>query len=199
MEVLLLGCPTVKPRKSCKKRNDANYPIKKRRQSKKSCCDRKIIVKKQIVQVNIPQSAIGITGAVGASEFGYIYNLTRRVVAKEEDVIFDNNGILTPGIIHVPGTTEITVVSSGNYEFTFSASGAEPSQFALFLNGTLIPGTIYGSGAGQQNNGQAIIALSSGDVLTLRNYSSGAAVTLQTLVGGTQPNVNASVLIKKLN
>jgi hypothetical protein len=79
-------------------------------------------------------------------------------------------------------------------------SGVEPNQFALFLNGTLIPGTIYGSGGGtQQTNGQAIIALGMGDILTLRNYSSASAVTLQTLAGGTQTNVNASVIIKKLN
>ncbi|MCM3628199.1 hypothetical protein M3194_12575 [Paenibacillus glycanilyticus] len=198
-----MGCPAVKPKKSCKKKTDAICPAKKRHQSKKSCCCKKIIVKKQIVQVNIPQSAIGTAGAVApsfVSEFGYIYNLAGQVVAKEEDVIFDTNGTLTPGIIHAPGTAEITVMSPGHYELTVSASGEGPSQFALFLNGILVPGTIYGSGAGtQQNNGQAIIALSAGDVLTLRNHSSVAAVTLRTLVGGTQPNVNASILIKKLN
>ena len=227
MEVLLLGCPAVKPKKSCKKKPDAVCPTKKRRRSKQSCCCRKIIVKKQIVQVNIPQSAIdtagavgiaGIVGAIGAagpagpagptgatgpafvSEFGYIYNLTGRVVAIEEDVIFDTNGILTPGIIHAPGTTEIAVINSGNYEVTFSVSAVEPGQFALFINGNLVPGTVYGSGAGtQQNNGQAIIALSAGNVLTLRNHSSAAPVSLQTLAGGTQTNVNASILLKKLN
>ena len=79
-------------------------------------------------------------------------------------------------------------------------SGVEPSQFALFLNGAPVAGTVYGSGAGtQQNNGQAIIAIAAGDVLTLRNHSSAAAVTLQTLAGGTQTNVNASIVITKLN
>ncbi|MNV78336.1 hypothetical protein D3C71_1718200 [compost metagenome] len=76
----------------------------------------------------------------------------------------------------------------------------EPNQFALFLNGTEAAGTVYGSGAGtQQTNGQAILALSSGDVLTLRNHSSAAAVTLQTLAGGTQANVNASIVLKQLS
>jgi hypothetical protein len=62
-------------------------------------------------------------------------------------------------------------------------------------------GSGYGSGAGtQQNYGQAIIAVAAGDILTLRNHTSAAAVTLQTLAGGTQTNnVNASILIKKLN
>jgi hypothetical protein len=33
----------------------------------------------------------------------------------------------------------------------------------------------------------------------LVNHTSAAAVTLQTLAGGTQTNVNASIVIKKLN
>ena len=79
-------------------------------------------------------------------------------------------------------------------------SGTEPNQFALFLNGSPVPGTVYGSGAGtQQNNGQAIFTIAAGDVLTLRNHSSAAAVGLASLIGGTQANVNASIVIKKLN
>jgi hypothetical protein len=70
---------------------------------------------------------------------------------------------------------------------------------ALFVDGAVVPGTGYGSGAGtQQNNGQAIFTVSSGAVLTLRNHSSPAALALQTLSGGTQQNVDASVLIKQL-
>ncbi|BBH23675.1 hypothetical protein Back11_50200 [Paenibacillus baekrokdamisoli] len=39
---------------------------------------------------------------------------------------------------HAPGTTQIAVTNPGNYEVTFSVSGVEPGQFALFLNGALI-------------------------------------------------------------
>jgi hypothetical protein len=78
-------------------------------------------------------------------------------------------------------------------------SGVEPSQFGLFVNGSPVAGTIYGSGAGtQQDSGQAILTLGAGDAIRLVNHSSAAAVTLQTLAGGTQTNVNASVVIKKL-
>jgi hypothetical protein len=67
------------------------------------------------------------------------------------------------------------------------------------VNGSAIAGGVYGSGAGtQQDNGHAIVHLGVGDVLTLRNHSSAAAVTLQTLAGGTQTNVNASILIEQL-
>lgn len=131
---------------------------------------------------------------------GFIYNVSAQTVPIEADIIFDTNGILKPGITHVPGTTEIVVTNPGSYEVAYSASAVEPNQFALCVNGTPATGTVYGSGAGtQHNNGQAIIPLDAGDVLTLRNHSSAAAVTLQTLAGGTQTNVNASVIIKKIS
>jgi hypothetical protein len=47
--------------------------------------------------------------------------------------------------------------------------------------------------------GQVIVELNKDDVLTLVNYSSDAAVGLQSLAGGRQENVNASISILKLN
>jgi hypothetical protein len=121
-------------------------------------------------------------------------------VAIEADVTFGNNGVLTSGITHAPGNAGVAFTIAGDYKVTFSVSGVEPGQFALFLNGAMVAGTDYGSGAGtQQNTGQAIITIAANDVLTLRNHSSAAAVGLQTLAGGTQANVNASVLVQKLN
>ena len=151
-----------------------------------------------------PTGSTGATGATGAagglSVYGYIYNLSAQTVAIEADITFDTNGIITAGITHAPGTSQVLFTTPGDYLVTFSVSGVEPSQFALFLNGAPIAGTVYGSGAGtQQNNGQAIITIAASDVLTLRNHSSAAAVTLQTLAGGTQTNVNASIVITKLN
>jgi hypothetical protein len=122
------------------------------------------------------------------------------VIALEAPILFDTNGLITPGIIHTPGTASILVVEAGDYEVTFSVSGVEPNQFALFLNGAPVPGTVYGSGAGtQQNTGQVLLTIPAGGVLTLHNHTSAAAVILQTLAGGIQTNVNASIIIKKLN
>ncbi|MGE8001510.1 collagen-like protein, partial [Lysinibacillus sp. NPDC093190] len=73
-------------------------------------------------------------------------------------------------------------------------------QFTLFLNGAPVTQAVYGSGAGtQQNTGQVIISIPSSGFLTLRNHSSAAAVILQTLAGGTQTNVNASIILKMLS
>jgi hypothetical protein len=114
---------------------------------------------------------------------------------------------MTSGITHLAGTPGITITSPGTYLVTFSVSGTEPNQFALFVNGSPVlvndspvpDAVVYGSGAGtQQNNGQAIITLAVNDVLTLQNHSSAAAVGLPSVTGGTQANVNASIVLEKL-
>ena len=123
-------------------------------------------------------------------------------MAINADVTFDHNGVMTAGITHAsgtPGAQEIALTSAGDYKVTYSTSGTEPSQFALFMNGALVPGTIYASGAGtQQNVGQVIATFPAGALLTLRNHSSSAAVGLATPIGGTEASVNASVTIEKL-
>lgn len=146
-----------------------------------------------------PPGPTGPAGSSGLSQYGYVYNLGAEVVPVEADIAFDTNGVLTPGITHPPGAAGITFVDPGTYKITFSVSGVEPNQMALFVNSALVSGTVYGSGAGtQQNIGQAILTIAAGDILTVRNHTSAAAVTLQTLAGGTQSNVNASVTIEKL-
>ena len=156
-----------------------------------------------------PAGATGATGPAGATgttgttvlDFVYVYNLTAlSTIAIEADVPFDTNGPITSGFTHAPGDTGINVINSGTYKVHFVVAGVEPNQFAIFVNGA--PSayvSVYGSGAGTQPNvGHAILVLSAGDVVTLRNHSSAAAVTLQTLAGGTQTNVNASVIIERL-
>jgi len=99
--------------------------------------------------------APGTPGASGAglSAYAYIYNLVPQTIAIQGSVLFDSNGVLL-GIKHTPGGAGITVDSGGIYSVFFSLSGTEPSQFGLFVNGVVAPGSIYGSGAGtQQNNG----------------------------------------------
>jgi len=120
------------------------------------------------------------------------------VVPIGASINFDLNGPLL-GIIHAPGDAGVSVTAAGTYAIWFSVTHVEPAQFTLFVNGAAVANTIYGSGAGtQQDNGFAILTLQDNDILTLRNNSSAAAVTLQTLAGGTQMNVNASLLIERL-
>lgn len=150
-----------------------------------------------------PTGASGATGpagpAGGLAQYAYVYNAAAEVVPLEAGVTFDSNGVMTPGITHAPGAAGITVLNAGAYKVTFSVSATEPSQISLFDNGVVIPGTTYGSGAGtQQNTGQAILMLAAGDVLTVVNHSSAAAIGLAALIGGTQTTANASVTIEQL-
>lgn len=135
-------------------------------------------------------------------EYAYIYNTDQQVVPIDAPVAFSDNGLITSGITHVPGSSTINIVNPCIYAVTYSVSGTEPNQFALFVNGVLVPGSRYGSGAGtQQNNGQVIVQLDAGDAVQLINSSSAAAVTLVEAppIGGSAIDVtNASIMFQCL-
>jgi hypothetical protein len=146
-----------------------------------------------------PAGSPGADGTNAPSNGAYVYSKGPQVVPIEADVLFDTNGFVTPDIVHVPGTSQIVVAAAGRYDVRFMVASVEPSQFTLFVNGVAVPGSTYGSGAGtQQNSGQVLVEFVAGDVLTLRNHTSAAAVGLQTLAGGTQDNVNASIMITQV-
>ena len=141
----------------------------------------------------------GIPGIGGVLGYLYVYNTITKVIALEEDISFDFNGPLSADFTHTPGSTEIHIVNAGVYLVTFSVSSTNPNQFSLFKNGAIATGSIYGSGAGtQQNTGQIVVAASASDILTLRNHTSSAGIILQPQAGGTQFSVNASVLITRI-
>jgi hypothetical protein len=143
----------------------------------------------------------GATGASGISNFANIYHVGDYTVPINEDIPFNTNGIISSGFSHTVPDKAITIVNAGVYIVFFYTTSVEPNQFALFQNGLApyIPGGLFGSGSGtQQNNGAVIINAMAGDTLTLRNHSSPAAVGLANLSGGTEINVNASLTIIKL-
>jgi hypothetical protein len=123
-----------------------------------------------------------------------------QTVALEASVTFSHNGFGTAGLSHGLGSSDIVFANQGVYKIGYSVSGTEPNQFALFVNGVLIPESVYGSGAGtQQTTGQAILSIQANDSLTLVNHSSAAAVILAANAGGTAQNVNASILIQRVD
>jgi hypothetical protein len=147
-----------------------------------------------------PTGPSGATGAAGGlSQYSYIYNTGAQNVALEAAVTFDTNGLLSAGIAHTPGTAAITIANAGVYAITFSVSGTQQNQMALFVGAGLVPGSDYGSGSGTQlNSGQVIVTLAAGSVITLVNHTSPAAVTLETVAGGTQVNTDASIIIEQI-
>ena len=142
-------------------------------------------------------------GGIGSSSaYGYVYALTPQSVAAYTtlgtgEVIFDHQGPAN-GVVWVSGT-DITVTNAGTYEVTFQVSGSEPNQFAIFVNDVPQQSTVGGSGAGtQQNSITSILTIPAGGVINLVNYVTAGAVTLASTVGGTQPNVTASVALRSV-
>ncbi len=155
-----------------------------------------------IVPVPGPQGSQGPAGAAGtaaSTDYAFIYQSTAQSVDPQADVTFDTNGSIFGSIAHTVGDSIITINTPGNYKILFSVTAQQANQFALFLNGGLVAGSIYGSNdTDQQNTGVAIITVTSSSTLTLRNFTSATSVLLETLAGGTANNVTASILIQRL-
>lgn len=155
-----------------------------------------------------PIGATGPTGPSGvlASAYAYVYNVTAETVSDGDDVIFDNNGVMTGGITHTTSTASIYVPASGDYRIEFSITSATNSQFGIIIDGTtVVPGSVYGSalmstlGFAHHNQGQVIITVpSGGSTISLRNVS-GSYVTLAVNNGGSSTDSNASIMITRLS
>src|SRR5690606_28336710 len=127
--------------------------------------------------------ATGATGATGPglpATFAYIYNTTGIInLPLEAAVPFSTNGLIAGGITHNPGSTDIIINESGTYEITFTVQADRVNQFALFLNESVIPGTVYGIGvANAYNTGRVIVSISAPATLTVRNHTSFNPVSL---------------------
>ena len=160
------------------------------------CCDGPNELLRKIL-IGLPE--VGTSTAV-SPQYGYFYNLSILTpIPIEGDFPFDLDGQFTSGFTHAANSPDIVIVNSGIYSVQFSASTTESGQIQLFLGGIDVPGACYGSGAGtQQNHGFVIISATAGQSLNIRNHSSAAALTPQSLSGGTQLNSVNSLLITKL-
>ena len=138
-----------------------------------------------------PTGPQGATGAAGQPDYAYIYNTAAETVAVESDVTFSTTGPVS-GFTHVPTASTIGVETSGTYLVKFSVTGTQAGQFTLMDDGEVVGGTTYGTAnAPGQDGGEAIVTLSAGDVLTLRNHTSSTSVVLETDAGGSLATVNA--------
>ena len=145
--------------------------------------------------------ATGPTGPTGASTtpvYAYVYELATiadATVVGGADIPFSNLGPAL-SITHTPGTTTITIPSTGAYQINFGVSitAGIGSSIAVAVNGTVNPSTntaflvavgeIFGS---------CILDLNAGDIITLRNNS---AIPLTMNLA---PSVGASIAIVLVN
>ncbi len=120
----------------------------------------------------------GATGATGAGldTFGYNYELATiadATVVGGADIPFSNNGPLT-NVSHTPGTTTVTVATSGNYKIDYEVNitAGIGAAMAIAVNGVVDASTMVTFLVAVGNNsGTAILTLAAGDVITLRNNS----------------------------
>ncbi len=150
-----------------------------------------------------PTGSTGPTGATGLPagilDYAYIFNNSVQSVANGNSINFNTNGVMTAGISHTAGSANITLNASGTYAVFFVISVSRPSQFAAFINGTARANTRRGTdGIDSSITSLALINAAAGDVLTIRNNSTGLTVTLPATIGGTLITVNASVSIFRI-
>lgn len=152
-----------------------------------------------------PPPPVPVSGPL--SQFAFFWqsveDVAGTIAANNGKVLFQtastNN---TAGITTVPASGDITIGAGagGIYEIGFQVAGAEPNAFAVFINGVKAAGSVYGSGAGtQQNNGFTLLALADLDVVSIRSDNAPAAITLQ-LAGTTDTDqIVGSIMLKKLS
>ena len=146
-----------------------------------------------------PDGTTQTTAAVTSSKvYGYICDLSGQVVLGGDDFIFSNNGPLS-GITHTAGTSSVVIPSTGTYkiEFTVSHTAGNGAIIAIVVNGAVEPSTNYpiNTAAGEVT-GTAMLTLSAGDTITLRNNSANTAYN--TVITNSLPAVSASITITKL-
>jgi hypothetical protein len=102
--------------------------------------------------------------------------------------------------VHIPGTADIIVNVTGEYEVSFSVSADERNQLGVTRNGGLVAGTLFGEDSGGvQNNGTALVSVTAGDVLTLQNFSATSSIDLDGFAGGGLENSDATFAIQKVD
>lgn len=155
---------------------------------------------------------IGTTGATGppvTTTYGQIYNTANQSVTSGSAITFNTNANLS-NITHTTSTGNIVVGTDGMYLVTFTVTAqsvilvSKPLAFAIYNNGTLVPNMNFGitspsvslTTGDYQLSGSAMVSVSSGDTLTLRN-TTGSAITLPTGIGN-QTVINASVTLVRL-
>jgi hypothetical protein len=130
--------------------------------------------------------------------YGYVYHLATADtanVAGGADIPFSNNGPLS-GVSHTAGTTTVTVASAGVYLIHYSVTTLinVGSAVAIAVNGAVQASTNIAVFATiGQLAGCAMLQLSAGNVVTLRNNSA-LAITLSL-----SPNVSAQLDLVRLS
>jgi len=161
----------------------------------------------RILELEAALEVLSPVNSPGLNSFAYFWqsviDVTGTIASNNSKVLFESSAVNnTADITTVSGTGNITIGANagGLYKISWLVAGAEANAFAVFKGNTKQLGSVYGSGAGtQQNNGFVLLSLAAGDVISLRSDNAPAAITLQ-LAGTTDTDqVVASIFFEKFN
>jgi hypothetical protein len=120
-------------------------------------------------------------------------------VAPQSELTFSDNGDMTSGFVHVPGTADVIVNVAGEYEVSYTVLAGTFNQFRLDKNGLGVPGTVFASGGGDiPTGGTTILSISAGDTLTVFFNGIAGGTGLGGNLGGPSTHTNASLVIHKI-
>jgi hypothetical protein len=115
--------------------------------------------------------------------------------------------IIGPGLSFTP-TTNINILQTGFYNISWQVFPREGNTaFALFFDpdgpgpapAAIVPCSNYGSSSGDQTyQGQVIVFLTAGGILTLNRNDNTGTVSLLNAIGGGTPVTSASIVIEQL-
>ena len=137
----------------------------------------------------------------GSSAYANGLSQTQISIPIEKAVDFALNGIEGLNIYHKTGSKEFIIKRDGVYSFFFHDSNIDPLQVAFAINGTVLPNAIAGTNAGAASVVSQMFAnLYCGDKVTIINHTSAnGLVTFSENSGGTEPSVNADLVLIRLS
>lgn len=148
---------------------------------------------------NLPHLDSPLVLDYGSEAYGFIYNRTENIVARNMSLSFDSNAHLHK-IVHTPGTYRIRIILAGIYLIRFSILSSVQSYWSLRINNDLQP-ELYSSGCYgvYETCHQGIYKLPEDTVLTIVNQTESPVVVLPEIPGDTENLNNASLLVLKLD
>jgi len=98
------------------------------------------------------------------------------------------------------GSTQVDILESGYYHISWEVyKWGYDSAFALFFDGTMVPGSNYGAMAHDEfYHGQVIASLSAGGILTLNRIDSMYNQTIFNQIGDGTRVTGASIVVIKI-
>ncbi len=155
--------------------------------------------------------SIGLTGTTGATgptglsgPLGFVQFFAvmppdnAATVAVGSAVEFPQDGPSSGSIFRV-NPSSFVVTETGTYRVAFSVSVTEAGQLAISQNGVELGYTVVGRATGtSQINGESLVTLLAGDVLSIVNPTGNpTALTITPLAGGTRSN-SATLIIERI-